>query len=157
MSPTPKEKARGNGQVTTGQNQERREPTTSRPQRQSTTGRGIFHDALFGARTPGDIRFELEKKLAACLVTGGTNGFPIEPHRIKTPTFRSLVTYAMVFKSWTIADLVSCTGEIEAAASAVLLATLDNPVWGQSDYILLDAIERIESIQQSALKGGLAL
>lgn len=122
-----------------------------------TAGRSLFENPLTGAHCLGDIRFELERKLAACLACDGTNGYPIQPHRINNPGFRSLVAYGMILKKWSIKDLTECTGRLEGAASLALLATLDKPRWGQADYLLLEAIENIEKLQNSAVKSGLTL
>jgi hypothetical protein len=122
-----------------------------------TAGRSLFYDPLTGQHRLGDIRFELERKLAVCVATVGTNGYPVQPYRIKTPEFRSLVAYGMLLNRWTLKDLTKCTDRLEEAASLVLLAALDKPIWGQADYLLLEALERMEQLQSSAWGSGRAL
>ena len=122
-----------------------------------TAGRSLFYDPLNGPHRLGDIRFELEKKLAACVATGGTNGYPIQPHRIKNPCFSSLVRCGMIFSDWSWKDLTECESPLEGAAALVLLATLERPVWGQGDYLLLETLERMEQLQSSARGSGRTL
>ncbi len=122
-----------------------------------TAGRSLFYDPLTGQHRLGDLRFELERKLAACVALGGTNGYPIQPHRIKNPCFRSLVAYGMIFGNWTLKDLTECTDRLEGAASLSLIATLEEPIWGQADYLLLETLERLEQLQASAWGCGRAL
>lgn len=122
-----------------------------------TAGRSLFHDPLNGALRLVDMRFELEKKLAGCLAIGGSNGYPIQPSRIKNPIFRSLIAYGMIFPNWSVKDLTECDGRLEGAASLALLATLERPVWGQADYLLLEAIERMEQLQTYAWGSGRTL
>lgn len=157
MNAPPKENARGNGQVTTGRNQDRRKITTTNGVSQCTLGRSLFYDPLTGSIRLGDLRFELERKLAACLVMGGSNGYPIQPHRIKNPEIRTLVYGGMNWGNWSKKDLIECTHRLEGAASLVLLATLENPVWGQADYLLFETLERMEQFQQSAWGSGRTL
>ena len=128
-----------------------------RPPTSFTAGRSLFYNPLSGSHCIGDIRFELEKKLACCVATGGTNGYPIQPHRIKNECFRSLIAYGMIFSNWSLKDLIECEGRLEGAAALVLLATLERPVWGQADYLLLDALERMEQLQSSARGSGRTL
>ena len=128
-----------------------------RPPTSFTAGRSLFYDPLTGPHRLGDMRFELEKKLAACVATGGTNGYPIQPSRIKNPFFRSLVAYGMIFPNWSLKDLTECEGRLEGAAALVLLATLEKPVWGQADYLLLETLERMEQFQSSARGSGRTL
>jgi len=153
--------ARGNGQVTTGRENQEREEFTSNlgltQDRNFTTGRGVFYHPETGSNRPEDIRFQLEMKLAACVAIGGTNGYPIQPHRIKNPCFRSLVAYGMIFRNWSLKDLTECADRLEGAASMVLVATLENPVWGASDYHLFDALEKFERLQNSAWRSGRTL
>ena len=120
----------------------------------TTLGRGLFQDPLTGAHRIGDIRYWLELKLAACVAMDGTNGYPIEPRRIKNDSFRSLVAYGMILKNWTVKDLLGCAHRLEGAAATVLQATLEKPIWGQGDYLLFEALERIEGLQFEALTGG---
>lgn len=122
-----------------------------------TSGRSLFDDPLRGPKRISEIRFELEKKLAVCVATGGTNGCPIQPRRIKNPMFRSLVAFGMLLKNWTLKDLTECTGQLEGAASLVLMASMEKPIWGASDYYLLETIERLEQFEQSARGSGVRL
>lgn len=122
-----------------------------------TVGRGLFHNALSGAHRIGDIRHELEKKLVACLATGGTNGNPVQPYRIANRHFRSLALEGMSKHSWTVADLLAVTGNNEGAAGLALIATMEEPIWGHYDVKLLDGIEMVEEIQEMALAGGRTL
>lgn len=122
-----------------------------------TAGRSLFYDPLTGAHRLGDIRFNLERKLAVCVATGGTNGYPIQPHRIKTPEFRSLVAYGMIFNNWSLKDLTECTDRLEAPAASILITSLEKPIWGQADYLLLETLERLEQLQSSAWGSGRAL
>ena len=162
ISPPIQEKARGNGQVTTGHNLKGQISTPDGWESQPiptgfTAGRSLFYDSLTGQLRPGDTRFELEKKLAACVATGGTNGYPIQPHRIKNTHFRSLVRCGMIFSDWSWKDLTECTDPLKGAAAMVLSATLEKPVWGQADYLLLETLERLEQFQSSARGGGRTL
>jgi hypothetical protein len=122
-----------------------------------TAGKSLFGDPLTGPHRLTDIRYNLECKLAACVATGGTNGYPIQPHRIKTPEFRSLVACGMIFSNWTLKDLTECTDRLEGAASLALIATLEKPVWGQADCLLLESLERMEQLQTSAWGSGRTL
>ena len=115
-----------------------------------TAGHSLFHDPLTGAYRLVDIRFHLERKLAACVAIGGTNGYPILPARIKNPMFRSLVAYGTIFSNWSLRDLTECTDLLEGAASLALIASLEKPIWGQADYLLLETLERMEQLQSSA-------
>jgi len=122
-----------------------------------TTGRSVFYDPFTGLKNSTDIRFELERKLVACLATGGTNGYPIQPTQIHNPRFRSLILDGMRKHSWSITDLLNYDGNLEEAASLALGATLEKPIWGQSDSLLFDALEWLEKVQTAALTGGLTL
>lgn len=122
-----------------------------------TAGRSLFYDPFTGSHRIGDIRFNLEKKLAACVATGGTNGYPIQPHRIKNPQFRSLVAFGMIFTNWSIKDLTECSERLEGAASLALIASLEKPRWGQADYLLMEILERMEQLQSSAWGSGRTL
>ncbi len=122
-----------------------------------TTGRSVFLDPFTGFKTVADIRFELERKLIACLATGGTNGYPIDFERISNHHFRDLAVRALNARSWSITDLLAITGDLEGAAGLALNATLENPVWGQSDYLILELIEHFETFQVAALTGELTL
>jgi hypothetical protein len=119
-----------------------------------TAGKSLFGSHQTGPHRLTDIRFELERKLAACVASGGTNGYPIQPHRIKTPEFRSLVAYGMIFDNWSLKDLTECNDRLEGAASLALLATLEKPIWGQADYLLLETLEKMEQLQNSAWRSG---
>lgn len=127
------------------------------PASNRTSGRSLFYDPITGQKRLGDIRFELEKKLAVCVATGGTRGYPVQPHRIKTPEFRSLVAYGMLLSNWTVKDLTECSGRLDGAASLVLIASLERPIWGQADYLLLETLERMETLQSSAWGSGRTL
>lgn len=129
----------------------------SQAKNRSTSGGSLFYDPLTGPKRLGYIRFELERKLAACVALGGTGGYPIQPHRIKTAAFRSLVNAGMQFWNWSCKDLTECTGRLESAAVSVLMATLDRPIWGQADYLLMEALERMEQLQAGAWNSGRAL
>lgn len=162
IAPLIDKKARGNGQVPTGQDLNRLISTPDGFESQPlptgfTAGRSLFYDPLSGQLRPGDTRFELEKKLAACVATGGTNGYPIQPHRIKNTHFRSLVRCGMIFSDWSWKDLTECTDPLKGAAAMVLSATLEKPVWGQADYLLLEILERLEQFQSSAWGSGKTL
>lgn len=122
-----------------------------------TTGRSVFFDPFTGIKNTTDIRFELERKLVACLAIAGTNGYPVQPYRIQNPHFRSLICEAMSKPSWSIVDLVKCEGNLAGAASLALSATLEKPVWGQSDYLTFEPLERLEIFQAASLTGGLTL
>lgn len=115
-------------------------------------------------RSPGgdplpacDMRGMLETKLAACLALG--QQCPIHPDRIRNPYLRALVACGLIFhrRGWGIDDLRKCWGHMEGPAGSVLLATLDRPVWGPNDYHLLAAIERMETLTNSALASGRTL
>jgi hypothetical protein len=121
-----------------------------------TLGRSLFHDALFEALTIGDTRFELEKKLVACLATGGTNGNPVLPHRIKNRHFRSLTLRGMK-PSWSIKNLLEINDECQPAAEMALVATLEKPVWGHHDVRLLECVECYENLRGLAIRGGRTL
>jgi hypothetical protein len=122
-----------------------------------TAGRSLFHDSLTGPYCLADIRDKLETKLAACMAMGKTSGYPIQPHRVKNPGFRSLVSYGMIFPNWSIKDLTECNDRLEGPAALALLATLEKPVWGQADYLLFETIEKMENLQQSAWRSGRTL
>ncbi len=122
-----------------------------------TTGRSVFVDPFTGLKSLADIRFELERKLIACLATGGTHGYPIQPGSIANRDFRSLALMGMSKPTWSIKDLLAVTGDLEGAAGLALNATLETPVWGQSDFLILELVERIQLFQAAALTGGLTL
>jgi hypothetical protein len=71
--------------------------------------------------------------------------------------FRSLVAYGMIFNNWSLKDLCECTDRLEGAASLALIASLEKPVWGQADYLLLEKLESIEQLQSSARGSGRTL
>lgn len=126
--------------------------------KETTLGSSLVMDPRIGFHRINDIRFNLEIKLAACLANGsGTNGCPIQPHRIHHPAIRSLVSYGMIFPDWSMKDLTECTDRLEGAAAMALIATLEDPVWGADDYHLFSAIERMEQLQQSAWRSGRTL
>ena len=142
-----------------GMKQERAQITRSATDRKqgTTLGRSLFVDPLCGALSLGDIRQQLEIKLSACLICGGTNGCPIMPDRVKNPHLRSLIAAGMILQNWSNQDLVQCTGILEGAAVITLLATLENPTWGQADYQLFRTLEQLERLQAQALTGGRTL
>jgi hypothetical protein len=122
-----------------------------------TTGRSVFYDSLTGAKAITDIRFSLELKLAICMATGGSNGSPVMPDRIKNPEFRSLISYGMLLKEWSLKDVAQCTDRLEGAAALVLVNSFEKPVWGWSDVAVLGAIEKLESYQEAAWEKGITL
>lgn len=122
-----------------------------------TTGRSVFMDPFTGLKNLADIRFELERKLVACMATGGTNGYPVDFERISNRHFQDLAVRALNARTWSIADLLAVTGDLEGAAGLALNATLENPVWGQSDSLILEQVERIQNFQAAALTSGLTL
>lgn len=122
-----------------------------------TTGRSVFYDALTGAKAITDIRFSLELKLAICMATGGSNGSPVMPERIKNPEFRSLIAYGMLLKEWSLKDVAKCTDRLEGAAALVLVNSFEKPVWGRSDAAVLGILEKLESYQQAAWEKGITL
>jgi hypothetical protein len=128
-----------------------------KPSQSFTTGRSVFYDSLTGAKTITDIRFALELKLAICMATGGSNGSPVMPDRIKNPEFRSLISYGMLLKNWTLQDVARCTDRLEGAAALVLVNSFEKPVWGWSDVAVLGAIEKLEHYQNFANRSGLTL
>lgn len=124
---------------------------------ETTLGWSIFSDGICGARPLPDIRNQIELKLAACLATGGTDGFPITPDRIRNPLFRQLVGAGMSLKGWNVKDLAGCTGRLAIPAEGVLIATLEEPVWGEDDAVLFRLLESIESLEIKSTKGGRTL
>lgn len=122
-----------------------------------TTGRSVFYDPFVGLKNSTDIRFELERKLVACLATGGSNGYPVQPYRIHNPHFRSLICEGMSKPSWSIQDLINCKGNLAGAASLALSATLEKPMWGQSDFLTFEPLERLEMFAAASLTEGLTL
>jgi hypothetical protein len=123
----------------------------------TTLGRELFSDPLHGTYTVSDIRQKLEIKLAACLATGGCNGFPPHINRVRDPRIRSLVAAGLIFEDWSTGDLARCHGNLTPAATLALIATLDNPRWGAADLLLLGLIEQMETFAASAQKGGITL
>lgn len=122
-----------------------------------TTGRSVFLDPFTGLNNLADIRFELERKLVACMATGGTNGYPVNFERISNRHFQDLAVRALNARAWSITDLLAITGDLEGAAGLALNATLENPIWGQSDFLILEQVERIQNFQTAALTSGLTL
>lgn len=120
----------------------------------STLGWSLFYCPSGGASSLGGIRQRLELKLAACLATGGTNGFPVMPDRIKNPQLQTLIGAALSFRNWSIQDLIDCSGILEGPAASVLLATLDKPIWGSDDFHLFHWLERMEQLEAAAWKSG---
>lgn len=124
---------------------------------ETTLGRSIFTDGIFGSRTIPDIRNQIEIKLVACLAMGGTNGFPVSPDRIQNPIYKQIAAAAMSSKGWNIKDLTECVGRLCIPASGILIATLEEPIWGEDDSILMDMIESLESMEIASRKGGRTL
>jgi len=127
------------------------------PKMETSLGFSLFRDPLAGQSSIGDIRQRLELKYAACIVMGGTNGFPLHVNRIQNPKLRALAAVGMALKLWCIRDLIDCTGALEGPASSVLLATLESPIWGPDDFRLFDLIDKLEGMQTLALGGGRTL
>jgi hypothetical protein len=105
------------------------------------------------------MRNQLEIKLAACLATGGINGHPIQPHRVKNPKLRAIIAAGMLCKGkgWSVKDLLECHGGLDGASTLALMATSEKPIWGASDYYLFDVLETLEEMQSLAYGGGRAL
>lgn len=122
-----------------------------------TTGKSVFYGPRGYGNSVSEIRHALEIKLAACLAAGGTNGCPVQPHRIKDVHLRQIIAAAMLCKEWNPKDLTECTGPLQGPATTVLLATLDRPIWGASDYHILAMVEKLESFKNAAWKGGMTL
>jgi hypothetical protein len=131
---------------------------TAKPKQISTTlGTTLFVDPLAGPGTISEIRQRLEVKYAACLATGGANGFPLHVNRIKDSRLRALAGAGMTLNQWSAQDLVQSTGNLEGHASSVLIATLEDPRWGPDDFRLMGIIEAMEGMRSRAMKGGNAL
>lgn len=123
----------------------------------TTLGWCIFNDGIYGARPLIDIRNQIEVKLAACLAMGGTNGFPISPDRIRNPFFRQIVSAGMSAKGWNVKDLAGCVGRLAIPTETVLIATLEEPVWGEDDAVLFRLLESIEGLEVKSTNGGRTL
>lgn len=123
----------------------------------TTLGSSLFFDPLAGQVSLGDIRQRIELKYAACLASGGTNGFPLHVNRIQNLKLRALAAAGMVLKRWNVKDLIECTDGLACAADAVLIATLEKPKWSNDDFVLMNAIEKLENLQSMALGGGRSL
>ena len=123
----------------------------------TTLGSSIFYHPLAGQSSLGDIRQRIELKYAACIASGGTNGFPLHVKRIQNLKLRALAAAGMVLKKWSVRDLIACTDGLQGPASAVLVETLENPKWGPDDFALFDLVEKLEGMQTMAVKGGRTL
>jgi hypothetical protein len=159
-----KEKARGNGQVTTGQSSNREpKPTVSNDRfnqkvdNETTLGWSLFRDPLSLPFCIADIRSRLELKYCSCIALSGLNGHPVEPDCIQNPYLRSLGTIGRLLKNWNVQDLTEIHGLPSLTAEAVLITTLENPVWGADDVALFRAIEQIEAFQLRAERSGRTL
>ena len=130
-------------------------PADGRPK--TSLGYSLFYCPTGGAHSIAGIRQRVELKFAACLATGGHHGNPVDIERIHDPRLRQLSACGMTCRNWSTADLVGCADELEGIAGSVLIATLDNPRWGQDDVALLGAIERLEYLESKAWRGGLLL
>jgi hypothetical protein len=120
----------------------------------TTLGRSIFQDGIFGSRTISDIRNQIELKYATCLSVGGHHGFPIQIDQIENPYFRQIAAAALVSKNWTTADLVSCHGRMEIPAQGILNAALESPIWGEDDYHVFRLLKSLKAYQYKADQGG---
>lgn len=124
---------------------------------QTTLGFSLFVDPLAGSGTVSEIRQRLELKYCAAMATGGANGFPLDPRRIRDTRLRTLAAAGMTLRNWTPQDLVRCTGNLEGHAASVLITTLEKPIWGPEDFNLMNLLERLEAAQARALGGGLMI
>jgi hypothetical protein len=142
--------------ATNSETQKQDTSQTPKSKPQTTLGFSLFVDPLAGPGTISEIRQRLEIKTAACTVTGGFNGYPLDVDRIKDSRLRAIVAAGMVFgdRGWGKQDLMNYTDHLEGHAGSVLMATLDDPAWGPEDLILMDLIERVESMRSLALGGG---
>ena len=122
-----------------------------------TTGRAVFFNAAGFGHSISEMRQVLEIKYAAVLVAGGANGYPLHINRIRNPHVRAIAGAGMICKRWSVKDLTECTGLLEGAASSALLASLDRPEWGPSDFHLLGHIEKLEAAATAARGGGRTL
>ena len=120
----------------------------------TTLGSSIFFDPLAGQSSLGTLRQRIELKYAACIASGGTNGFPLHVNRIQNLKLRALAAAGMVLRKWCIADLIACTDGLEGPAVSVLVTTLEKPIWGSEDFRLFDYIEKLEAMQTRAVMGG---
>jgi len=120
----------------------------------TTLGSSIFFDPLAGQSSLGTLRQRVELKYAACIASGGTNGFPLHVKRIQNLKLRALAAAGMVLRKWCVADLIACTNGLEGPATSVLIATLEKPTWGPEDFHLFDYIEKLEAMQARAVAGG---
>lgn len=127
------------------------------PKVETTLGESLFHDPLAGQSSLGDLRARIELKAAACAVLGRFNGWPVHVNRIRNLKLRALVSCGMIFRNWSVKDLLECADGLEGPADSVLLATLERPRWGPEDFNLLGLIERMEALQCRALGGGRTL
>lgn len=130
---------------------------TAAPTYESTLGWSLFRDPLSMPFCIADIRSRLELKYCSCIAMGGLNGHPVDPDCIQNPYLRSLGAIGRLLKNWSIQDLTEIHGLPSLTAEAVLIATLENPVWGADDVALFRVIEQIERLQSKAEKGGRSL
>lgn len=124
---------------------------------ETTLGRSIFQDGIFGARTLPGIKNEIELKYAACLSTGGNNGFPLDISQIENPLFRQIAAAAVSSKEWTIQDLAGYHERLAIPAEVVLIATLEKPEWGEDDIHVHRLLQKLGAYERKALGGGLTL
>jgi hypothetical protein len=123
----------------------------------TTLGFSLFRDPLYPFFSISDIRHRIELKYAACVALDGLDGHPIGPDRIHNPHLRSLGSLGRILKNWNVRDLAEVQGLPALTAEAVLIATLESPVWGEDDVALLGYIERLENLQARAERGGRTL
>jgi|GEM_PF-5555581 len=123
----------------------------------TTLGRSIFQDGIYGSRTISDIRNQLELKYATCLSTGSANGFPIDITEIENPLFRQISAAAVSSKGWTIKDLVECHDRLAIPAEGILIATLESPIWGEDDVHVFHLLRTLKAYQRKSQHGGRTL
>lgn len=124
---------------------------------ETSLGWSLFRDELSMPLSVGDIRQRLELKYCACLALGGLNGHPVDADRIVNPQLRSLGAVSRLLRNWSVKDLAEIDGLPALTAEAVLIATMENPVWGEDDGILMRCIERLEYLQDKADGSGKTL
>jgi hypothetical protein len=126
-------------------------------QSETTLGWSLFRDPLYASFGISDIRQRLELKFAACCSLDGVGAHPIDHHRIRNPFLASLAGAGRILRGWNVSDLTQCHGMLEIPAETVLVATLECPIWGEDDVILLGLIEQIEAFQLRAERSGRTL
>jgi hypothetical protein len=131
--------------------------STATAQSETSLGWSLFRDPLSLPFCIADIRSRLELKYCSCIALGGLNGHPVEPDCIQNPYLRSLGTIGRLLKNWNVQDLTEIHGLPSLTAEAVLITTLENPVWGADDVALFRAIEQIEAFQLRAERSGRTL